>query len=232
MASSGARGGRPAGTARAKAKASPGMFRHGGARTERIVRHIRERAAMAASRRRAFDAAARERLFRPLAIVFTDTADFTVRTARDGILHFLMIFDRAVRAVEPEVVAHGGTVVKVEGDSLLLRFPDVVKACDAVDAMDDALRLLNKGRPEADQLRFSYGIGAGEVLELDDDLFGLEVNLASKIGEDLALPGEALLTAAAAQALPEDMLRRVVPHRIVTFEDKALPVHRLRLRRG
>ena len=39
------------------------------------------------------------------------------------------------------------------------------------------------------------------MLDLDGDLFGLEVNLASKIGEDMARPGQALLTPAAADAL-------------------------------
>ena len=39
-----------------------------------------------------------------------------------------------------------------------------------------------------------YGVGFGDVLELDGDVFGAEVNLASKIGEDLARPGEVLLT--------------------------------------
>ena len=62
-------------------------------------------------------------------------------------------------------------------------------------------------------MQFSYGIGYGDMLDLDDDMFGLEVNLASKIGEDLARPGEALLTPSAAAALDPATLRRVVPHR-------------------
>jgi hypothetical protein len=61
-------------------------------------------------------------------------------------------------------------------------------------------------------------------------MFGLEVNLASKIGEDLAEPGEALITASACAALDPELLRRVVPHRIVTFGSQAIPVSRLKLR--
>ena len=44
--------------------------------------------------------------------------------ARHGILHFLMVFARAVRALRPLVARHGGRLVKVEADSLLLAFPD------------------------------------------------------------------------------------------------------------
>jgi len=57
------------------------------------------------------------------------------------------------------------------------------------------------------------------------------VNLASKLGEDLAKPGEALLSPTAAAALGPSLLRRVVPYRIVTFGKSSLPVQRLKLAR-
>jgi len=91
---------------------------------------------------------------------------------------------------------------------------------------------MNRSLPANERLRFSYGIGYGDVLDLDADLFGLEVNLASKIGEDLARPGEALLTPQAAAALAPSTLRRVVPHKVVTFGASAIPIHRLKLRRA
>ncbi len=169
-------------------------------------------------------------LFRKRAIVFTDTADFTLRTARDGILHFLMVFD-AVTAVARTVVKRTkGELVKVEGDSLLIRYDDADAACRGVLTLDDALQGYNGGKPENEQVHFSYGVGYGDVLDLDADMFGLEVNLASKIGEDLAEPGEALLTPAAAATLAPEMLQRVVPYRIVTFGRQAIPVQRLKLR--
>jgi class 3 adenylate cyclase len=41
-------------------------------------------------------------------------------------------------------------------------------------------------------------VGYGEVLMVDeDDFYGNELNLASKLGEDIADPGETLLTEAA-----------------------------------
>jgi hypothetical protein len=69
------------------------------------------------------------------------------------------------------------------------------------------------------------------VLDLESDVFGLEVNLASKLGEDLAAPGEALLTPSAAAALDEETLKRVAPYAVVTYGNAAIPVHELRLRR-
>jgi adenylate cyclase len=177
------------------------------------------------------DARAKRALFRTRAIVYTDTADFTARTVRDGILHFLMVFNRLVEQAGPVIGRCHGAIVKVDADSLLMSFPDVDAACRGVAALDSVVHRAGRHRPPNERLRFSYGIGFGEVLELDGDLFGLEVNLASKLGEDLARPGEALLTPAAAAALCAATLRRVVPYRIVTFGRRAIPVNRLKLRR-
>jgi adenylate cyclase len=159
--------------------------------------------------------------------VFTDTADFTVRTDRDGILHFLMVFERAVAKARPAIARAGGEVVKVEGDSLLVRFADVDAACRGVAAIEACLREVNRGKPADERVAFSYGVGYGDVLDLEEDMFGLEVNLASKLGEDMARPGEILLTPSAAGALGPDLARRLAPHGSANFLKRAVPVHRL-----
>jgi class 3 adenylate cyclase len=207
------------------------MFRSRGKRTRRLVSFLRRRAGANAPRRPEMDCRSFPDLFRKRAVVFTDTADFTVRTARDGILHFLMIFDRFVEQAEDVVGRDGGDIVKVEADSLLLRYDDVKAACAGVDAIESLLNRMNRKLPANERLRFSYGIGYGDVLDLDQDMFGLEVNLASKIGEDLARPGEALLTPSAAAALDAAGLRRVVAHKVVAFGKSAIPISRLKLRR-
>ena len=162
------------------------LFSRSGSKTRRIEGYLRKRARTRPSERPALDCRSWPTLTRKRAIVFTDTADFTVRTLRDGILHFLMSFDQVVRTLRPLVRKHEGTVVKVEGDSLLLSFEDARAACAAVAALDATLLRVNRGRPEDERFRFSYGIGYGDVIELEGDVFGLEVNMASKLGEDLA----------------------------------------------
>ena len=203
------------------------LFRKPGVRTRRLSAYLAKRARTRSEARPSLDCSHFPQLFCPRAIVFTDTDDFTKLVARRGILHFLMLFDRAVQAVTPAVVRHVGDVVKVEGDSLLLRFADVASACRAVRGMEAALTRLRRGRPKDEFLAFSYGIGFGDVLDLEHDVFGLEVNIASKLGEDMAKRGQVLLTPAAAAALPEALLRRVRPHRLVTFEGRAIPIQRL-----
>ena len=160
--------------------------------------------------------------------MFTDCEDFTVRTLRDGILHFLMVFVAAVRGARAIVRRTGGVIVKAEADSLLLMYDDAEQACRGVFALEVYLAGFNHGRPRNEQARFSYGIGYGDVLDLDDDTFGPEVNLASKIGEDLARPGEILLTDAAAASLGAALRRRLVRHAPVRLRGRSMPVHELR----
>jgi adenylate cyclase len=206
------------------------MFRPGGRRTRRLTDFLRRRTRTRTEKRGELDCKSFPQLFRQRAVVFTDTADFTLRTARDGILHFLMVFDTVASLAETVVRRTGGEMVKVEGDSLLLRYDDANAAVRSVLELDEAIQAYNRGTPENEQVHFSYGIGYGDILDTDDDMFGLEVNLASKIGEDLAEPGEALLTASVSAALEPELLRRVVPHRVITFGHQAIPVARLKLR--
>ena len=200
-------------------------------RARTLASALRRREDRTASLRARLDARTRAALSRPLAIVYTDTASFTRSVARHGILHFLMVFARALRTLRPLVARHGGRLIKVEADSLLLAFPDGARACRAALAMLPALARLNRGRPPSERLAFSFGIGFGEVLDLGNDLLGLEVNLASKLGEDTARPGEILLTPGAVATLPPPLARRLVPHGVARFTSRPMPVARLQTRR-
>jgi len=188
---------------------------------------LRRRERLAPPGREKLDRHTHSKLSRRLAVVYTDTDDFTVRVARHGMMHFLMIFARGVRALRPIVARHGGRLVKVEADSLLLVFEDAGRACRAVIAMGAALERLNRGKPESEQIDFSFGVGFGEVLDLGHDVLGLEVNLASKLGEDRARPGEVLLTEAAVAALPAALRGRLEPSGEVDFTGRPMAVARL-----
>jgi class 3 adenylate cyclase len=209
---------------------SSSLCPHPGKRARRLLSFLGQREAARPKHRPEMDCRNFPALFHRRAIVFTDTADFTVRTRRDGILHFLMIFERIARQAGSAVRPAGGELLKVEGDSLLLAFADVARACRGVERLEALLFRLNRRLPENEQLRFSYGIGYGDVLDLEHDVFGLEVNLASKIGEDLARPGEALLTPSAAEALSGSPLGgQLVDHATMDFTGQTLVIRRLPL---
>jgi hypothetical protein len=84
------------------------MFRAAGGRTRRLLSFLRRRARTPSTRRGELDVRTSRTLFRKRAIVYTDTADFTIRTVRDGILALLT--SSATQALDArtlrEVVAH------------------------------------------------------------------------------------------------------------------------------
>ena len=62
--------------------------------------------------------------------------------------------------------------------------------------------LYNPLHPQVQEMYLSIGIGYGPILVVEnEDMWGNEVNLASKLGEDIAQDGEILLTEAAYNSL-------------------------------
>jgi len=56
-------------------------------------------------------------------------------------------------------------------------------------------------KPKAEEVLLCIGLGYGDVLRIgDSDVFGAEVNAASKLGEDHARPYEIMVTGGVKQA--------------------------------
>jgi adenylate cyclase len=152
------------------------------------------------------------------AVMVLDMCGFSRLTARYGITHFLAMIHRLHGIVLPIVADHGGRIVKTEADNVFAVFPDVAPAVEGAIDIQDRLRAANVFLPEDWDLHASLGIGYGQLLMVgDDDLYGNEMNIASKLGEDIAGSGEVFLTAAA-HARVADALPRV------RFEARQIPV--------
>ena len=85
---------------------------------------------------------------------------------------------------------------------MLVMFRNPRRALDCAIAMQKRLATYNRRRPAAEKVLLCVGLGYGDVLRIgDDDVFGAEVNAASKLGEDTAGPEEILLTDAMKEAV-------------------------------
>jgi adenylate cyclase len=158
------------------------------------------------------------------AVLVLDMCGFSRLSLRYGIVHFLAMIRRMQRVVEPAVAAAGGRVVKTEADNVFAVFPDVPAAIRSARRMGTALAAHNAVLPRDWDVHVGIGIGYGDLLMVGTtDLYGCELNLASKLGEDLARPGEILLTAAARARAPRVRTR---PRRVrisgLTLECHAL----------
>jgi len=136
------------------------------------------------------------------AIMFTDLSGFSRRTTEFGIIHFLQTIHEQRKLLLPIVQKHDGLLLKEEGDSFLIMYRRPERAVECAIAMQHACRNINDRRKPEEQILLCLGIGYGRVLRIGDaDVWGREVNSASKLGEDTAKPYEILVTSAVKDAL-------------------------------
>jgi adenylate cyclase len=132
------------------------------------------------------------------AILVLDMCGFSRLTIRHGIIHYLALIRRMQAVVLPELNRGGGRLVKAEADNVFAVFPTPVKAARCAMRIQRELARHNRALPEDWDVHVGIGIGYGPLLMVGEhDLYGSEMNLASKLGEDLAEAGDVLVTEAA-----------------------------------
>lgn len=142
----------------------------------------------------AFDREMAEQAEQDLAIWVSDSSGFTRKTFEHGILQFLAVMTRCYRFLAPLLEKQGGTVYSQQADNVIASFPEPAAAVRAAVAVQRRLRGYNRGRKDAEQFHLCIGIHCGRAIQLEDDVYGDCVNIASKVGEDLAGKGEILVT--------------------------------------
>ena len=136
------------------------------------------------------------------AIMYTDLSGFSRRVAEFGIIHFLQTIHESFQLHAPVIDRHGGFLLKVEGDSLMVIFRNVNEALECAIEMQRVAHQHNLNREPEDKVLLCLGLGYGEMLRIaEEDVFGAEVNAASKLGEDTAKAGEILVTGAVRDAV-------------------------------
>lgn len=128
-------------------------------------------------------------------IMFTDLSGFSRRAQEFGIIHFLQTIYESNRLLVPVIDKHDGILLKTEGDSFFVIFRNVAKGLSAAIDCQKLLMEYNKTKMDEEKVLLCVGLGFGKVLRVgDSDVFGIEVNAASRLGEDIAKAGEILVT--------------------------------------
>ena len=137
------------------------------------------------------------------AVLVLDMAGFSRLTESHGVVHYLSMIHRMHRAVEQPVRRYGGSIVKFEADNMFARLPSTEAAIFLATEINHTLSGMNMMTPPELDVHVSIGIAFGKFLLVrEKDLFGDPVNMASKLGEDLAGPGEILVTDDAMKLVP------------------------------
>ena len=129
----------------------------------------------------------------PPAIAFVDLSGFTERTASAGDELAAQDATTLQGLAQAAAVAHGGRVVKLLGDGVMLRFSNARDAVVAVRELMTAIR--THGLPPAHS-----GIASGRFVVRDGDVYGHTVNLAARIAAH-GSAGELLISAVTAESL-------------------------------
>ena len=130
---------------------------------------------------------------------------------------------------DPCVAKHGGRIVKLMGDGVLVEFSSAAAAVDCAIEIQQAMETLALGVPDAGRLHYRIGVNLGDVIVEGDDIYGDGVNVATRLQALAPTGGIALSRNVADQvsgkvaALFEDL----GPHTVKNIER---PVHVFALR--
>jgi peptide/nickel transport system substrate-binding protein len=124
--------------------------------------------------------------------MFTDLEGSTETTTRLGDDDAASLFAQHDRIVRDAIATHHGRQVRSTGDGFLVLFDS------ARSGVACALSIQRELAAREDGLRVRIGIGAGEVQEDEDELFGAAINLAARV-MDRAGGGQVLVTDAVRQ---------------------------------
>ncbi len=129
------------------------------------------------------------------ATFISDMANFSSTSRKLGILHFLMLIYRARATVEPIIEANNGMLLKCDADNCYAFFPTTDDAIQASFDVNAEFFRQNQSLPLEDHIYLSVGIDYGDILLVGtEEFYGDPVNTSSKLGEDLAIKGETLVT--------------------------------------
>jgi class 3 adenylate cyclase len=143
---------------------------------------------------------------RTFTVLIVDMVGYTKALRQHGLIYYLSMIRRMQVLVEPLVEKFGGTMVKFEADNADARFPTPVEAIQMAIALNKELEAINQRTPEELDLHVSCGIDHGECLLPDPGHFyGQPVVYASKLGEDIARPGQILVTHEAMDLVPTEL---------------------------
>ncbi len=122
------------------------------------------------------------------AIVSADVAGYSRLVGADETGTLQALRRHRQELIDPTVGRHGGRIVKVMGDGLLLEFASVVDAVQCAADIQQGMTERNSGVPADSRIVFRIGVNQGDIVIDGDDILGDGVNVAARL-QEIASPG-------------------------------------------
>lgn len=144
-----------------------------------------------------------------------DSSGFTRTTQSEGIVYFLSCVVQMRKLAVPILKSANVLNYRLETDNIFAEFPGPDHALTAAVKIIEAVNLARIRLNDREFYRVGVGIGFGQVLRTEHEgVFGDEMNLASKLGEDLGTGNEIMLTESAFLALNTSQRSQFTPRSV------------------
>ena len=121
------------------------------------------------------------------AIMFTDIVGYSAVMNKNE-LAAMNLLKNHKEITKPIVDNYNGKILKPQGDGFMIEFSSVVDAVRCAMVIQKDISSYNTERNEDEKIRLRIGIHMGDLLIKDNDIYGNDVNIASRI-EKLSDPG-------------------------------------------
>jgi len=137
------------------------------------------------------------------AVLVLDMSGFSLLTRKYGIVHYLSMVRRMQLTAEPVIDSFEGKVIKFEADNCFAVFRQPLSAIRAAIALQLAFDASNLITSDDLDIHVACGIDYGRILIVNmQDCFGEAVNRACKLGEDIGIANDILVTREAMDLVP------------------------------
>jgi class 3 adenylate cyclase/KaiC/GvpD/RAD55 family RecA-like ATPase len=126
------------------------------------------------------------------AIMFTDIVGYTSMSQKNE-RFALDLLDEQRKLIRPIFSKHNGREIEAIGDAFLVEFASALEAVTCAREIQISLHELNLQRPMERSILLRIGIHLGDIVHMDNNVYGDSVNVASRI-EPLSEPGGVCIT--------------------------------------
>lgn len=138
------------------------------------------------------------------AIVIADVVGYSRLMERDEAGTHARLRELRGHLFDPKVAAHGGRIVHMAGDGILLEFPSTTAALRCAVEVQREMGARDLLRKPDERIALRVGINLGDIIVDGDNIAGDGVNVAARL-ETLAKPGGICVTAAVREQVHEDL---------------------------